>query len=278
MARQLACWPSSPSGTCRCSSCWPAPRRTSRSASAARGSTSGERLKRLGVPFVFGFFVLIPPQTWYGGRFNSGYTDSFWHYITSGDFLKWNIKDGGDYYGGFGHRPPVVHLRLLLIALIVAAAAAVGSRGRGAPLFMQELLAAPGPARLVAVGGLPPDGRRRDARSDRPRDLLLPRVLRAGVRGRRRRRLHRVGRAVPLAGPRRRAALSVWSVVTGSHLDALPDPSLERTALTFLAMLAAWLMMVGLLGCGKRYLDRTVAGACRTWPRRRTRSTSCTRR
>ena len=45
--------------------------------------------------------------------------------------------------------------------------------------------------------------------------------------------------------------------MTGSHLDALPDPSLERTALTFLAMLAAWLMMVGLLGCGKRYLDRT---------------------
>ena len=61
-----------------------------------------ERRARLLVPFLFGIFVLIPPQTWYGGRFNSGYTPSFWHYLVSGDFLKWNIKDGGDYYGGFG--------------------------------------------------------------------------------------------------------------------------------------------------------------------------------
>ena len=36
------------------------------------GQYLGERVKRLAVPFVFGFFVLIPPQTWYGGRFNSG--------------------------------------------------------------------------------------------------------------------------------------------------------------------------------------------------------------
>ncbi len=52
-------------------------------------------------------------------------------------------------------------------------------------------------------------------------------------------------------------ALAIWSVATGSHLDALPDPSLERTVLTFLGMLASWLVIVGLLGCGKRYLDRT---------------------
>ena len=46
------------------------------------GQYLSERVKRLLVPFVFGFFVLIPPQTWYGARFNSGYTDSFWHYLT----------------------------------------------------------------------------------------------------------------------------------------------------------------------------------------------------
>ncbi len=56
----------------------------------------GERVKRLAVPFMFGFLLLIPPQTWYGGRFNSGYTGSFWHYIVSGDVRKFNIKDGGD--------------------------------------------------------------------------------------------------------------------------------------------------------------------------------------
>ncbi len=32
------------------------------------GQYVGERFKRLGIPFVFGFLVLIPPQTWYGGR------------------------------------------------------------------------------------------------------------------------------------------------------------------------------------------------------------------
>jgi hypothetical protein len=35
----------------------------------------GERFTRLGVPFVIGVFILlIPVQTWYGARFNSGYT------------------------------------------------------------------------------------------------------------------------------------------------------------------------------------------------------------
>ena len=34
----------------------------------------GERLTRLGVPFMMGvFLLLIPVQTWYGARFNSGY-------------------------------------------------------------------------------------------------------------------------------------------------------------------------------------------------------------
>ena len=70
-----------------------------------------ERRTRLLVPFVFGIFVLIPPQTWYGGRFNSGYAASFWHYLVSGDFLKWNIRDGGDYYGGFGVGHLLVHHR-----------------------------------------------------------------------------------------------------------------------------------------------------------------------
>ena len=63
---------------------------------------AGERLLRLGVPLLFGWAVLIPPQTWYGARFNSGYTGSFFSYLTSGDWLVWNVQSGGDYYGGFG--------------------------------------------------------------------------------------------------------------------------------------------------------------------------------
>jgi fucose 4-O-acetylase-like acetyltransferase len=78
----------------------------------------GERARRLGIPFVFGIFVvLIPLQTWYGARFNSGYTDSFWHYLVSGDFLQWNIEGGGDYYGGFGFG----HLWFIFVLLLVSA-------------------------------------------------------------------------------------------------------------------------------------------------------------
>jgi peptidoglycan/LPS O-acetylase OafA/YrhL len=51
--------------------------------------------------------------------------------------------------------------------------------------------------------------------------------------------------------------LSVWWVLSGDLRDGMPDPSLQLTALVLLGMLTAWLMIVGLLGLGKRYLDRT---------------------
>ena len=47
-----------------------------------------------------------------------------------------------------------------------------------------------------------------------------------------------------------------WSLSTG-YRDALPDPSWQRSGLTYLGMLASWLMIVALLGYGRRYLDRT---------------------
>ena len=47
----------------------------------------GERLLRLGVPFVFGVLVLVPPQCYYGARSNAGYTGSYSDYLSSGDFF-----------------------------------------------------------------------------------------------------------------------------------------------------------------------------------------------
>ena len=52
-------------------------------------------------------------------------------------------------------------------------------------------------------------------------------------------------------------ALAVWWVVSGSLRDSLPDPSLQLAGLSFLGMLASWMVIVGLLGYGKVYLDRT---------------------
>ena len=47
-----------------------------------------------------------------------------------------------------------------------------------------------------------------------------------------------------------------WSL-SQDYRDALPDPSWQRAGLMYLGMLASWLVIVGLLGYGRRYLDRT---------------------
>jgi len=52
-------------------------------------------------------------------------------------------------------------------------------------------------------------------------------------------------------------ALSLFWVFSTPLRDSLPDPSLARTGLTLLGCLATWLMIVGLLGYGRRYLDRS---------------------
>ena len=101
-------------------------------ASAARAGTSASGSRASAVPLLFGIFVLIPPQTWYGGRFNSGYSESYWHYLTSGDFLQMNIKDGGDYYGGFGIGHLWFILVLLIVAIVVLPLLAWGQERRGA--------------------------------------------------------------------------------------------------------------------------------------------------
>ena len=95
------------------------------------GQYAWERVKRLLVPLVFGILILIPPQTWYGGRFNSGYTSSYWHYLVSGDFMRWNVQDGGDYFGGFGIGQLWFIMFLLFISLIVIPLVLWGARGRG---------------------------------------------------------------------------------------------------------------------------------------------------
>ena len=120
------------------STCFALRRRTSR-------QYVGERLLRLGIPFLFGVFVLIPPQTYDGARFNSGYTESFWHYITSGDFLQWNVKDGGDYYGGFGIGHLWFILVLLLVSLVVLPLLAWGGAGEAARSCKASRAASPAP-------------------------------------------------------------------------------------------------------------------------------------
>ncbi len=214
-----------------------------------------ERVKRLAVPFMFGFLVLIPPQTWYGGRFNSGYAASFWHYIVSGDFLQMNVKDGGDYYGGFG----IGHLWFIFVLLFVAIIALPlfrwGRTERGAALLrsISRRLAHPASWPLavlfIMVGDAMPEA------GLQPFYYLAFFVLGYVVvcDGEFVKTAERLRWKALAAG----SALALWWVMSGDLRDSLPDPSFQRAGLTFLGILGSWLVIVGLLGCGKRYLDRT---------------------
>jgi peptidoglycan/LPS O-acetylase OafA/YrhL len=214
-----------------------------------------ERLVRLGLPFVFGVFVLIPPQTWYGGRFNSGYSASYWHYLVSGDFLRMNIRDGGDYYGGFG----IGHLWFILVLLIVAIAVlpllawAKGGRGAAFVQRFSRLLARPWgwllAAFLLLLASALPE------LELEPFLFLAFFVLGFAV----------VADSAFMAFAERHwrvalglgVALAVLKVATWEARESLPDPSLELAVLSLLGLLGSWLMIVGLLGLGKRLLDRT---------------------
>jgi len=215
-----------------------------------------ERVKRLLVPFLFGFLVLIPPQTWLGGRFNSGYTGSFWHYLTSGDWLVMNIRDGGDYYGGFG----IGHLWFIMF------------------LFMISVVALP-----LLLGGRTRRGARGAARISRLLSrpwgwpvaafvILLAEAMpeTGGINFFYYMSIFLLGWfafadpqfALDAARYRRPAlllglALTLFSMGSASFRHSLADPSLARTGLTLLVFLGGYLIIVGILGHGRMYLDRT---------------------
>ena len=219
------------------------------------GQYTWERVKRLLVPFLFGTFILIPPQTWYGARFNSGYAASYGQYLSSGEFMRWNIQEGGDYFGGFGLGHLWFILWLFLFSLVALPLVVWAARGRG-------------------VGKM----RAFSRRLSRPVWWLLPIVILF------------VGDAVPELGDKNTVflffvfllgfvavcdpkfmesaqryrlpafiggvALTLFWVLTGDYRDSLPDPSFGRAGLAILGIAALWLMLIGAMGLGRRYLDR----------------------
>jgi glucans biosynthesis protein C len=219
-----------------------------------RSGYARERFRRLLVPLLFGWVVLIPPQTWYGARFNSGYSGSFFHYLVSGDFLENNIRDGGDYYGGFG----IGHLWFILFLLVISLVVLPlwGERARGAVERMARVLSHPAGWLLAAflimiAEGLP--------------DLAGKNIVYylvffvSGylmmVAPRFEERAERHGWWALPAG----FALAAWWVAIGDYRDSLPDPSLILTMINMAGFGSAWLVIVGSMGLGRRYLDRRSA-------------------
>jgi glucan biosynthesis protein C len=218
----------------------------------------GERLLRLGVPFVFGLLVLCPPQCWYGGRFNSGYTASYWSYLTNGDFFRFDISD---FDGGFGTCHLWFILTLLLISIVLLPLLAWGRDGRGRRVMrsISRRLARPLWCPLlpfvVAVGYLLPDPPYPLAHDPSTAYYLVFFAL--GY-------LAVCDKAFMATALRYRwwalaigTALAIVWLANRTWLDADPDMSPRVFWVMYAAGLGGWLILVGILGCGKRYLERT---------------------
>lgn len=113
------------------------------------GQYAIERFKRLLIPFIFGFIVIVPPQMWYAQRFHSNYQASFLEYYPS--FFQPAPPGTDDYYGvgySFGHLwfilflfvfslvglPLFLYLKSKAVASVIAGIASFLSRPL--PLFL----------------------------------------------------------------------------------------------------------------------------------------------
>ncbi len=219
----------------------------------SRRQYATERIRRLLVPFLFGVLILIPPQTWYGGRVNSGYQESYLHYLASGDFLEWNIKDGGDYYGGFG----IGHLWFIIVLFVIALALLpllVRDHHRpGALARLGRWLSHPAGWLLAGLiiflaEGLP-------AAAGKNVFYYLVFFL-FGYLAMRTPRFMEVAERFRWAAITAGVGVGIWWTASWQLRDSLADPSLGLTAVNLAGMTGRWLVIVGLLGLGRRYLDR----------------------
>lgn len=215
-----------------------------------------ERVKRLLVPFFFGVLLLLPPQTYIGARFNSGYEQSFLTYITSGDFLKWNIQEAGDYYGGFG----IGHLWFILFLFIISVLAlplvfaARSEKGRGSLARWGRRLAGPAwwllpPVAIFVAEALP-------AVAGKNVFYYLVFFILGFV-------AMADGLFAESAERHRWPALGIGLAIcavyvgTGPMRDALNDPSWPLAIVNYTGFVGIWLALIGFVGVGRRYLDTT---------------------
>lgn len=223
------------------------------------GRYLSERVRRLLVPLVFGFFVLIPPQTWLGARFNAGYGGSLWEYLASGRFLVWNVRGGGDYFGGFG----LGHLWFILFLFVISMTALPvvlryrvprGAAASGPRAWLAQRSVAwwfVPPVALWIAEALP------DLAGKNPFYYLAWFLL--GFFAIRDEGFIAAAERLRLVALAAGAAICAAYVTTGSFRDSLPDPSVALSAVNVIGMLGAWSTVVGLLGVARRTLDRPSA-------------------
>jgi len=224
------------------------------------GQYVAERSKRLLVPLVFGVFVLVPPQTWYGAQTNAGYTGSYVEYLTSGAFLNPdNLFGRGDYFGGLSPAHLWFILFLWLLSMLALPLLAWGRTDKGAAAYARyaRRIARPVWWPLVAfailVGEALPD-----IGGKNPFYFFVFFMLGYFL-------MHdheafaataaRWMRPALIAG----TAITVLSLVFWEYGDTLADPSPARALWTYTELMGGWLMVVGFMGLGRRYLDQPSA-------------------
>lgn len=208
-----------------------------------------ERARRLLVPFAFGFFVLMPPVTWYAARQGSGYTESYWQYVSSGDFLRWNI------YFSWGH---LWFILLLFVFSLVALPLIVwGARGRGVGRLQNfsRRLSRPVwwllPMVILFIGDAVPNI------AGRPSVFYFLIFLLGFVAVCDLRFVESAERYRWLAFVGGLALALCWVILDGHFRESLYVIPLDGPGLAFLRVAACWLVLMGAMGLGKRYLDRT---------------------
>lgn len=220
----------------------------------SRGEYAAERVKRLLVPLVFGVLILIPPQTWFGARFNSGFEGSYLRYLSGDAFFSIDFREGGDYFGGLG----IGHLWFILFLLIISLAALPlwgARRGEGSRVAgLSRLLAHPGAWPLAGLAillgeALPDIGGKNIFYYFVFFTLgylaLCSEEFMAAAR-----RFTWVTLSLGAAGAVGWVAISTWR-------DGLPDPSAALVGVTLAGRIVCWMIIVGLLGLGSRLLNRT---------------------
>jgi glucans biosynthesis protein C len=211
-----------------------------------------ERATRLLVPLLFGVLVVVPPQAWIGAMTNTGYRGSLLAFWPSFYQLK------GDLSGYFGTISPA-HLWFILYLFVVSAAALPfmlrwrshaegGFASKAAARLAEPAFWLVPPLVLLFAEALP------DIAGKNPfvylGYFLLGYIAMADacfMEGAERRRVAAL--VLGIGGV-------VLTLATWPMAAATPDPSLIRAGHSVLRHASAWVTIVGLLGFGKRYLDR----------------------
>jgi peptidoglycan/LPS O-acetylase OafA/YrhL len=171
------------------------------------------------------------------------------------DFLRWNIRDGGDYYGGFGTGQLWFIAFLLVFSLLVLPLLlwCRSERGCTRTASLARRLAHPAwwlapPLLLWLAEGLV------DVSGKPALYYLVIFVLGFVIMAdpafaENAERLRWI--ALPIG-----VVLCAAYVLTNPWRDSLPDPSWPLFAANYLGMLGMWTTLIGLLGLGRAYLDR----------------------